>query len=437
VSATALVNQMRKDIDVRTTGVDRAGGTVAFTIKYQGRNAQTVADVTNTLASYYIEANMKVRERQAMGTAEFLHTQLTEVKARLEAHERRVSDFKKRYLGELPAQFGANLATLDRLNSQFRLNSEKQARAKEHRQEMARLIESMASLTATPTTSAPRPRPAPAPLDPTAVRLAKMKQDLADLQTRFSDRYPDVLQLKAEIAAVERQIAETRKATSPPVEGAPVNDEPAKPSGPDIQVVQMEQALGQLDVEIKALKEEESTLRGAMVTYQARVDNTPKRDLESQELSRDYDITRDLYRTLLKRYEEAQLSESLEQRQKGEQFRILEPAVPGSLPSAPNRERLFFMSLVLSLGVAVGLVVLAEQLDSSFHRLDDLRAVTTVPVLVSIPRIVTDSDVRRRRRRVQLTTAAAVCGLALIVGASYLVALGNEQLLRMVSPGRF
>jgi uncharacterized protein involved in exopolysaccharide biosynthesis len=264
-----------------------------------------------------------------------------------------------------------------------------------------------------------------------------MKQDLADLRTRFSDRYPDVVQLKAEIVAVERQIAETKKATPPPVEGAPVNEEPAKPSGPDIQVVQMEQALGQLDLEIKALKEEENTLRGAMATYQARVDNTPKRDLESQELSRDYDITRDLYRTLLKRYEEAQLSESLEQRQKGEQFRILEAAVPGSLPSAPNRPRLFLMSLVLSLGLAVGLVVLAEQLDSSFHTLDDLRAVTTVPVLVSIPRIVTDRDVRRRRWRVQLATAAAVCGLVLIVGASYFVALGNEQLLRMVSPGRF
>ncbi|MGH7348008.1 MAG: GNVR domain-containing protein, partial [Candidatus Rokuibacteriota bacterium] len=190
-------------------------------------------------------------------------------------------------------------------------------------------------------------------------------------------------------------------------------------------------------VELKALKEEENELRAAMATYQARVDNTPRRDFEFQELSRDYESTRDLYRTLLKRYEEAQLSENLEQRQKGEQFRILEAAVPGTAPAAPNRNRLILMSLALAIGVAAGLVILAEQLDNSFHTMDDLRAASNVPILVSIPRIVTHADTRRRLWRMRLATAASVCGLVLIVGASYFLALGNEQLLRIISPGRF
>ena len=94
-------------------------------------------------------------------------------------------------------------------------------------------------------------------------------------------------------------------------------------------------------------------------------------------------------------------------------------------------------TVLVHLGLAVGLVILAEQVDSSFHTLDDLRAITSLPVLVSIPRIVTEADVRRRRRRFQLSTVAAVCGLVLIVSAAYFVAMGNEQLLRMLSPGRF
>jgi protein tyrosine kinase modulator len=448
-SSEAPVERMRRDIEVRPTGLDRAGGTVAFTIKYQGRDSQTVARVTNTLASYYIEENMKVRERQAMGTAEFLRVQLADVKARLESQERRVSDFKRRNLGELPTQMDANLATLDRLNTQFRLNGEKQIRVRDQRQELARLLETMTTVMATPvmatpvmatpirSTSSTRPAPASAQSNPTAARLARMKQDLADLRTRFSERYPDVLQMKEEIAALERQLAEAKR-ESPPAESVAVKpkDEPIVP-GPDPQLIQMEQVRSQLDVEIKSLKEEEATLRTAMATYQARVDNTPRRDLEFQELSRDYDSTRDLYRTLLKRYEEAQLSESLEQRQKGEQFRILEPAVPATTPSAPNRSRLLLMGLALSAGLAVGLVLLVEQLDSSFHTIDELRARTTFPVLVGIPRIVTDADIRRRWWRVPLATAAAIFGLALIVGASYFVALGNEQLLRLLAPGRF
>ena len=429
-SPEALVERMRRDIEVKTTGIDRAGGTVAFTIKYQGRDSETVARVTNTLASYYIDENMKVRERQVTGTAEFLRVQLNDVKARLEAQEHRVSDFKRRNLGELPSQLDANLATLERLNTRFRLNGEKQIRAREQRQELARLIESMATLTATPVRPVTRTRPgaAAAPSDADSARLARMKQELADLRTRFSDRYPDVLQLKGEIAALERQIAETKR-EAPPAVSTTVNNEPPAP-GPDLQTVQMEQALSQLNVELKTLKDEETELRGSMATYQARVDNTPRRDIEFQELSRDYDSTRELYRTLLKRYEEAQLSENLEQRQKGEQFRILEAAVPATIPSAPNRSRLFLMSLVFSLGLAAGLVILAEQLDSSFHTIDDLRADATVPVLVSIPRIVTDRRHPSASVAMRLATAATVCGLVLIVGTSYFVAMGNEQLLR-------
>jgi uncharacterized protein involved in exopolysaccharide biosynthesis len=244
-----------------------------------------------------------------------------------------------------------------------------------------------------------------------------------------------VIQLQADIDALERQIAANKRET-PRVEPVEVKEEP-RPVGPDLQTVQMEQALAQLDLELKSLKEEEAEVRAGMARYQTRVDNTPKRDIEFQELSRDYDSTRDLYRTLLKRYEEAQLSENLEQRQKGEQFRILEAAVPGTTPAAPNRMRLLVMSLVLGMGVAAGLVILAEQLDSSVHTVEDLRAVTSIPVIVSIPRIVTAADTRRRRWRIRLAAAGAVCGLVALVGASYFAALGNEQLLRMISPGRF
>src|SRR5262249_32991230 len=113
----AMVARMRRDLEVKPNGLDRAGGTTPFTIKDQGRDPKTVALVTNTLASYYIEENMKVRERQAVGTAQFLKTQLEDVKKRLELQEQRVSEFRRRNLGELPSQMDANLATLERFNS--------------------------------------------------------------------------------------------------------------------------------------------------------------------------------------------------------------------------------------------------------------------------------------------------------------------------------
>ena len=152
-------------------------------------------------------------------------------------------------------------------------------------------------------------------------------------------------------------------------------------------------------------------------------------------MSRDYETTRELYGTLMKRYEEAQLAESMEQRQKGEQFRVLEPAVASPKPAAPQRLRLLGMALAVSLGLALGLVFLAEQLDTSFHTLDELRAFTPAPVLASIPRLVSEGDRRRRRRRLQVAAAGVVLGAVVLAAGAYLVARDNDQLVWLVTRG--
>ena len=126
----------------------------------------------------------------------------------------------------------------------------------------------------------------------------------------------------------------------------------------------------------------------------------------------------------------------MEQRQKGEQFRILDPAMASEQPAAPKRPQLILLGLLLSLGLAAGSVLLAEQLDTSFHTLDDLRASTRVPVLVSIPHIAIEADARRRHRRFGIGATAAILVLALIAGSSYFIAKGNERLAWRLSPGR-
>jgi uncharacterized protein involved in exopolysaccharide biosynthesis len=134
---------------------------------------------------------------------------------------------------------------------------------------------------------------------------------------------------------------------------------------------------------------------------------------------------------------EAEVAESMEQRQKGEQFRIIEPAMISERPTAPNRGQLLLLGTLLALALAVGGVVATEQLDTSFHTCEDLRLHARVPVLVSIPRVATPQDRKERRRQIVLTTAAATLGLAAIVGASYLAAGGEHSPLAslILKPG--
>jgi polysaccharide chain length determinant protein (PEP-CTERM system associated) len=406
-SPESLVELMRRDIQLSRKGAEAPGGpgaTIAFSISYRGRDAATVAQVTNTLASFYVEENTKVRERQASGTAEFLRGQVAEMQKRLEEQERRLRDVKARHMGELPEQVDANRAAVERYASQLRVNSEAQFRARERREAMMRrLMEG---------------GPTAAPEDP-AARLFKLRRELAELQTRYTEKYPDVVRAKAEIAALERQLSQMP---------------PAPKSGDSELTGRRQSTLNDLDAELKGLQEEEQRLQQTIATYQRRVENAPRSDQEMKAVSRDYETTKELYFSMLKRQEDAQLAETMEQRQKGE-FRILDPALPSERPVAPNRLVLAFMGLVASIGAGVAAAILAERFDTSFHTTEDLRAFTRVPVLASIPRIVTPADTARRLRRFSAQAIAVTAALALIVGAAYYLATGNEQLAVMLTRG--
>jgi protein tyrosine kinase modulator len=431
-----VIEHLRGDIRLVLKSADVRGNereaTIAFTISYQGNDPSTVSAVTNTLAGFYIEENLKARERQAVGTAEFLKVQLAETKNRLDVQEQRVSAFKRRYLGELPQQMEPNLATLERLHAQLRQNADSQMRAAERKQTLSSQLAEAEALLASANAGSTGLAASGLPESRDAARLAQMKRELASLRTQFSERYPDVIRLAGEVAALESELAEANS-REPQAEEKSASPQAAKPSpAATPYVLRLKEALGDVQADLKVLKSEEARLRDGTAAYQGRVESAPKREQEFIELSRDYESTRELYQTLMKRHGEAQLAESMEQRQKGEQFRVIEPALPNPQPAAPSRVRLLVMAVALSLGLAVGAVVLAEHLDTSFHSVDDLRAFSPVPVLVSIPRIVTTLDLRRVRWRLRLGVGVALIGLVMIVGITYVVAHGNEQLVALL-----
>jgi polysaccharide biosynthesis transport protein len=410
----AVVERMRRDVQLDLKGVEQTTGraaTIAFTLGYTGRDPVQVAEVANTLVALYVEENTKSRERQASSTAEFLKEQLSGVKQHLDAQEQRVSAFKAQHTAELPEQVEANLAALERLNTQLRLNGEYRLRALERRERLEKQVADSR------TTQAPA-----ATVSTPVTQLATRRQELANLRRRYSERYPDVIRVQEEIAALERQVSTADADTTSKLPSAEAAAPPAQP-------------LNEIQAELASLREEEGFLRQVIAGYESRVESAPKRQQELQELSRDYDTTKQRYESLLKQYEDAQLAASLEQGQSVEQLQILDPAVPPMMPSAPNRVWVFLMGLLASVGLAFGTIVAAEKLDTTFHTVDDLRAFASVPTLATIRLILTPADIRRQRWRMALLTAALVAGVGLVAAGSYYVADGNEQLVRLTARG--
>src|SRR5213078_4477528 len=199
-----VIKRMRGDIKLELKGVEARGqreATVAFTISYQGNEPATVSLVTNTLASFYIEEDLKARGRQATGTAEFLKVQLEETKKRLDIHEQRVSEFKRRHLGELPQQMEANLATLERLHAQLRLNADSQTRASERRQALSsQLADAKAH------ELKPEENPATPPVTPLTPYVLRLKEALSEAETDIKVLKGEERRLRDGIAAYQGRV---------------------------------------------------------------------------------------------------------------------------------------------------------------------------------------------------------------------------------------
>ena len=398
LSETELAERMRQDIRLDIKSVERKTktetATIAFTVSYRGRDPKVVADVTNTIATSYIDENKKRRERQARAAAAFLAGQLEETKTRLDALELRLISFKRRHIGELPEQIAPNMAALEQLRAQLRLNQANQIRAGERRAARAEEL-----------SEAQRGQRGESP-------LVKLKQELAQVRAYASESYPDVRRLKAAIAALENQANE------------------AAPDARDLVdpgIAAKRDALRDAVAELRALKREEERLEDAIAGYERRVNNTPALEEQLRSLARDYDSTKELYRGLKTRYAEAQMGETMELRQSGEHFRLMDAATPTDRPISPNRVKLLMLGSALALAVSVGLVFLAERLDSSFHSVDNLRAFAAVRV-VAIPSVVTAHDRRRRRWRMAVGTAAALVSIVVVITMSHVVADDNDQL---------
>jgi len=411
----AALDQMRHDMDIELTGPEQVSGrktTVAFKLSYTGASGAIVADVTNALAAFYVDQNDSIRSSQAARTADFLKAQLDLTRKQLDQREHEIRGFTSSHPGELPQQVEVNLAALERLNTQLRLNGERQLRVVEDREKLLDGTTTVAVDTGAPDH--------PVAARPESERIERLKRELQLLEGQFTSRYPDVVRLKTEIAGLERQ-----------QQDAMVRDaERAKVELPTVVRRKSIQGLGD---ELERLKAEESSLRENIANVEKRLEDVPAREQEFGRITRDYQGSKDLYDSLLKRYKEAQVGESMEVDRQGEHFRILEAALPPSSPVAPNRLRLLAVGLLMAIAAGIGAALLAEQFDATFHSSEALREFTSVPVLATIP-IITYGK-RTRALRLALAAASVLAAIALAAVMSAHMARGNEQIVWMLARG--
>jgi polysaccharide chain length determinant protein (PEP-CTERM system associated) len=368
------INSLRRNISVSVSN-DKRRESDAFTISYQGKDPQRVMRITNTLSTFFIDENLRLREAQAVGTSDFLDDELSVMKKRLEAVETQLKNYREAYMGELPEQLDSNLRILDRLQEHL---GESQQSLSDAKIRLATLQNEAAAL---------REKPAKASMAASnqseSTDLDQLQAQLESLLTRYTDRHPDVLRLKARIVDLQKQ-SQDQTATA-----AEAADEQAVEKGAsDSRSPEIRAQYNEIIDEIRRIERDIADTVGQIGIYQKRIENTPKREQELLSLKRDYDNILATHNSLLARKLEAEIAVNMERKQKGEQFRVLDSARLPEKPIKPDMKKLF--ALIVGAGVAVGggIIFLLEYMDNTFKRPGEIESNLNLPVLCMIPEII-------------------------------------------------
>jgi polysaccharide biosynthesis transport protein len=401
-----VIEKMRKDIKFTTINadvVDRRTGrptaaTIAFTLSYDGESAPVVSQVANVLASLYLEENLKQREQQTEGTSKFLGDEAETIKKQLMALEARIAAFKQKNLEALPELLGTNLGSMDRIDRDLDQLKD-QLRTLREKESYLR-----AQLASIPSEGASQDK----------MLLKELKAKLVQLRSRASDRHPDVIKAKAEIAELEARVEASVRANP---EGA--KKEAAYLSNQDqadnpAYVNLASQLAGTIsDVDSVKRQIEEQTKKRE--SYRRRTEATPRVDEEYKNLMVERNNAQLKYDDLMKKTMEAKVGQGLEKGQLGERFTIIDPARLPEKPVKPNIPVILLIGAFLGIGAGVGTASLKEYGDHSVRNERDLTALVPVAVLASIPEILTEKDRAHHRKKAWAVAGGAVAAVVVVV----------------------
>src|SRR5579864_1384355 len=383
------VKAMRADISVELTRSNDRGNISAFKIAYSASSPEQAQKITASLASLFMQDSLASQQQLAEQTTSFLESQLQDARKELEKQDNLMHDFKSRNQADKQQLYLGSL--------------------------LGWSVDPKGNATAAGDASVPTSTSLDEEID-------ERKAELADLSAHYTQRYPDIVHLKERIASAEklkREMASNAGATR--AAGAPGTSR----SQPAVsQVSQLQSEFKANELEITNRKKEIRHLEDQISQYQARLNLTPTTEQQLAELTRNDDQARAHYESLLAKKQQSAMATDLSKTQQSQIFQQVDPPTLPQKPYWPNRLKLSGMGLLLGILAGLLAITVKETVDARIYSEDDLIRWVAVPVIATVPPLITSAEEnnRLRRRRLEIAIASA---LVMLVPALTLVAYLN------------
>jgi polysaccharide chain length determinant protein (PEP-CTERM system associated) len=408
------VDLMRKDTEIELVR-DRDQAITAFRINYTAPSAVVAQKVTSKLTNLFIDENLKVREQLSHDTTRFMQTQLEAARQTLAAQEAKIRVFQGAHQGELPTQQTTNLQILSGLQAQYQNEQQALNTAKQQRIYFQTLIDQYHALQGNSSTA-----DGPSGLPAIEQQLEKMRAQLTELSSHYTDSYPDVKQLKSQIAKTEKirsnLIAELKRSAGKQDSSAAAHEvvDPTQSA----QLLQLQGQLHSSQLEIANREHAIADLNARIGEYQRRLNEEPASEQQLADLTRGYEQSKANYDDLLKKESESRMATNMEELQQGERFTMLDPPSLPLKPTFPNRVKMCGMGCVVGIILGALFVGILEFLDDRLHSDKEIKRLLPAAVISEVPEILTAHDKHQSARRIVVGWAMAALVLICILAGS-------------------
>jgi protein tyrosine kinase modulator len=372
-----------------------------ITISYSDSDPKRAFDVTRQFAQLFISESLASKQRESRDAFEFIDSQVNVYRQKLTDAENKLKSFRD---ADADARPGNSSDTNERIN-QLRTQIETaQMELMEKRSQAASLAAQLngeSEVNAVQTTNGIY-----------ETQLADLQGQLDKLLLTYTDQYPDVIRLRHQIQDLKQQVAmdDQRKQASRQA-GTPMPLDDSVQMNPVYQ--QLKDQLVTVRGDIAATSAGIGASQAMLQTELARSQRIANSENVTSELTRDYNVNRDVYQDLLKRRENARVSMNLDAEHRGLMFYIQNPAVMPLMPSGLRFMHFALSGIALAIAIPLGLLLGIARFDPRVRSEQQLEHTTGLPVLATIPFYPTPRD--RRRERVEVTMLSLlIAGVAIV-----------------------
>ena len=431
-SMDELIERMRtRDIKF-TLNTTRNDITNGFYLAFRGPDRRTTQAVTEALASKFVSTQTQAAGNDARNTKEFFTDQVNQAKQRLDEIDRQRLDFMKRNIGSLPMELQglvgqlsglreeqkARINEIGRLNDQIAANNKLIADlAKSNDQSIDEVIATIQD---------PKSTPAYAEL---IKRKAELKSQREEMGILLKPAAPEMRANQKQIDEIDSQMTEMLEEQKQKV------------------AEQRKRMENRVDPRLTSYRGENSRMAGELKRQQAllqqtetqiasvesRLNSVPNSEVGLEAINREYLSAKSIYDNLVEQRQKADIGAEVAVRAQGESIAVIDPASLPEQPVAPKRPMLMLLGIFAGLACGIALAAAFEVPRLlTVQTAEDAQHYTGLPVLVTLPVLMTSREERRMKMRRYALAAAAVVA-TLVTAPALAFVLNRLHIIEMIA----